>query len=46
MFQFTLVSIYSKYYDIIRLLLFLTMTSFLFLPYDVQNTECHGDKDI
>ena len=46
MFQFNLVSIYSQYYVIIRLLLFLTMTSSIFLLYDVQNTECHGDKSI
>ena len=46
MYQFTLVSIYSQYYVIIRLLLFLMTTSFTFLLYDVQNTECHGDKSI
>ena len=46
MYQFTLVSIYSQYYVIIRLLLFLMMTSLVILLYDVQNTECHGDKSI
>ena len=46
MFQFTLVSICSKYYVLIRLLLFLTMTSFLVLPDDAQNIGCHGNKSI
>ena len=44
MYQSTPVSIYSEYYVIFWLLLFLMLTSFLFLPYDVQNTEYHGDK--